>query len=261
MPTNAKGLQREFWVGALFMTVVVLLVIFGWLMGAIGPLQRHLKIFVLYNFAGGIEVGSPVRVSGVKVGKVSKIEFLPSAVESHNDSASLKITMDVSMNAAPIVREDSKFYVNMAGIIGEKYIEISPGTSISPTLHTGATVRGVDPPRIDQLLSQGYGVFGRITDFMDENEKTLSEFLGGMKELIGDANKILKGRERQKITGLIENLNAVTGDLHEISSRLKNPETIKFYDEVYELVHRAHAIDKPTLQKFLQEDGIRARVF
>ena len=236
MPTNAKGLQREFWVGALFMTVVVLLVIFGWLMGAIGPLQRHLKIFVLYNFAGGIEVGSPVRVSGVKVGKVSKIEFLPSAVESHNDSASLKITMDVSMNAAPIVREDSKFYVNMAGIIGEKYIEISPGTSVSPTLHTGATVRGVDPPRIDQ-------------------------FLGGMKELIADANKILKGRERQKITGLIENLNAVTGDLHEISSRLKNPETIKFYDEIYELVHRAHAIDKPTLQKFLQEDGIRARVF
>ena len=28
-----------------------------------------------YNFAGGIEVGSPVRVSGIKVGKVGAIDF------------------------------------------------------------------------------------------------------------------------------------------------------------------------------------------
>jgi phospholipid/cholesterol/gamma-HCH transport system substrate-binding protein len=206
-------------------------------------------------------VGSPVRVSGVKVGKVSKIEFLPETTEANQERVSLKLSIEVSNRAVPSVRQDSRFYVNMAGIIGEKYIEISPGTTTAPVLVNGATVRGVDPPRIDQLLSQGYGVFGRIMDFMDENEKTLTEFLVGMKELIADANKILKGRERQKLLALIDNLNSITGDIHEMSTRMKNPETRKFYDQVFDLVNRAHSIDKPVIQKFLQEEGIRARIF
>ena len=261
MSTNAKSLHKEFWVGALFLAVVVLLGVLGWLMGAIGTLQGHSRYYVLYNFAGGIEVGSPVRVSGVKVGKVSKIEFLPESTESSQERVSLKLTIDVSASAVPSVRQDSRFYVNMAGIIGEKYIEISPGTSGSAVLANGATVRGVDPPRVDQLLSQGYGVFGRIMDFMDENEKTLTEFLSGMKDLIADANKLMKGRERQKLISLIENLNAVTSDIHELSTRLKNPETKKFYDQVYDIVDRVHSVDKPVIQKFLQEEGIRARIF
>ncbi len=264
MPTNAKGLHKEFWVGALFLTVVLLLVIFGWLMGVIGPLQSHSRLFILYNFAGGIEVGSPVRVSGVKVGKVSKIEFLPESTNpkaSQQESTSLKLTVDISTKAVSSVREDSRFYVNMAGIIGEKYIEISPGTVLAPVLANGATIRGVDPPRVDQLLSQGYGVFGRIMDFMDENEKTLTEFLQGMQELITDANKLLKGKERHKLIMLIDNLNAVTSDVHELSTKMKNPETGKFYDQIFDLVDRAHSIDKPVIKQFLQEEGIRARIF
>lgn len=261
MPTNAKSLSKEFWVGVLFLTVLVLLVVFGWIMGAVGPLQSQSRFYLLYNFAGGIEVGSPVRVSGVKVGKVSKIEFLPESSETNQERVSLKLTIDVSSKAVPSVREDSRFYVNMAGIIGEKYIEISPGSSSSPVLRHGAVVRGVDPPRIDQLLSQGYGVFGRIMEFMDENEKTLTEFLVGMKELIGDANKMLKGRDRQKVVYLIENMNAVAADIHELTQRMKNPENQKFYDQVYDLVDRAHKIDKPVIKQFLQEEGIRARIF
>jgi len=264
MPTNAKGIHRELWVGALFFTVVILLIVFGWLMGAIGPLQSHSRFFLLYNFAGGIEVGSPVRVAGVKVGRVLKIEFLPDVTSSEDNSqdrTSLRLTIEVSSKAVPSVRQDSRFYVNMAGIIGEKYIEISPGSFSAPVLSNGSTVRGVDPPRIDQLLSQGYGVFGRIMEFMDANEKTLTEFLTGMQELIADANTLLKGRERKKLLTLIDNLNAVTGDIHEFSVRLKNPETRKFYDQVFDLVDRAHQIDKPVIKQFLQEEGIRARIF
>lgn len=261
MSTNVKGLSKEFLVGILFVSALILLIVFGWIMGAIGPLQSQSTYYVLYNYAGGIEVGSPVRVSGVKVGKVSKIEFLPEVNEPNQERVSLKLTVDVSTKAVPSVRADSRFYVNMAGIIGEKYLEISPGTAGTPVLANGSTVRGVDPPRIDQLLSQGYGVFGRIMDFMDENEKTLTEFLEGMRQLIGDANTLLKGRDRQKAVSLIENLSAVAADLHELTRRMKNPENQKFYDQVYDLVDRVHQVDKPVIKQFLQEEGIRARIF
>src|SRR2546421_5623352 len=129
-----KSLTKEFLVGCLFLLVISLALVFGWLMGLLGPFHPEVRYEVTYSFAGGVEIGSPVRVSGVKVGKVEKIEFLPAEVALKPDSATLKLTVGVSHEAAEVVREDSRFYVNMAGIIGERYIEISPGGSQSKAL-------------------------------------------------------------------------------------------------------------------------------
>ena len=137
-----------------------------------------------YNFAGGIEVGSPVRVSGIKVGKVEKIEFFvptdPKATaktepgsDAFDDSkaiAPLRVKVSVRKDAAVGVREDSQFYVNLAGIIGERYVEITPGHMNSPQVKENQTVAGIDPPRIDQLISQSFDLAGKIKDIIDENK-------------------------------------------------------------------------------------------
>jgi phospholipid/cholesterol/gamma-HCH transport system substrate-binding protein len=254
-----KRITKEFLVGCLVLLVIGLGLGFGWLMGVLGPFAREVRYELLYGFAGGVEVGSPVRVSGVKVGKVDRIDFLPTS-EKLSDSA-LKVTISVSQRAAPAIREDSKFYVNMAGIIGERYIEISPGSRDRPPLKPGSSVRGVDPPRIDQLLSQGYGVFGRIQDLIEENEDHIAEFLKQFNVLLKDANEFLKGQDRKKLIALIQNLNEVTIDIKGVSSKLNDPETKEIFKLLGQLVRRAHGIDKPALKKFLQEEGVRARIF
>lgn len=241
-------------VGLLVAGVVVLLGVFAWLMGAFRPFSSTVKFDLLYAFAGGVEVGSPVRVAGVKVGKVERIEFLPETGKDKEDPVALKVSITVSRAAWPSVREDSKFFVNMAGVIGERYIEVSPGTTTVAMLPDGSVVRGVDPPRIDQLLSQGYGVFGKIEDFLEENEATVTEFL---KDLSG----FLKRKDWKNLMALLDNANGVAGDLRAVTRRLRSPEAQVVLDKLYEMVNRAHAIDKETLKKFLQEEGIRARIF
>lgn len=252
---------KEFLVGALVLGVIALLGVFGWLMGAVGPFHKQVRFDLLYGFAGGVEVGSPVRVAGVKVGKVEKIEFLPPTAESDTDRVALKVTIGVSQSAAPIVRKDSRFYINMAGIIGERYVEISPGSSASEALAPGSAIRGIDPPRIDQLLSQGYGVFGRIQEFLEDNEKTLTEFLGNTNRLLTDANKMMQGAEKGKVFKLVDNLNSIAVDVKSLTKSLQQAQSKEFFDQITELVRRAHEVDKGTLKKFLQEEGIRARIF
>lgn len=124
-------------------------------------------LHVRYNFAGGVQTGTPVRVAGIQVGKVRKITFLGGdpSVDEHVD-----LTVDISKKALESVRKDSNFYVNMAGIIGERYIEISTGSKNAPQLTDGDVVRGVDPPRLDQLISQGYAVAGEVLDFVERNK-------------------------------------------------------------------------------------------
>ena len=68
-------ITNEAKVGLLVIMTGVLAVVFAWILGVQGPFRDTVDFQVTYNFAGGIEVGSPVRVSGIKVGRVEKIEF------------------------------------------------------------------------------------------------------------------------------------------------------------------------------------------
>lgn len=249
--------RKEFLVGLLVLLAGALLVVFGWLMGVIGPFGREIRFHVLYNFVGGVELGSPVRVAGVKAGKVERIEFL----RKNQSVEAVQITLSVSKHAATHVRKDSRFYINMAGLIGERYVEVSPGSMSSPELLEGSIVRGVDPPRIDQLLSQGYDMFGKIIDFWEENEKDISEMLTNLHRLIADANRLLKTGEVKKFASFIDNLNSITGDMKTVTKRLKTPEADEVFDKLYEMIRRAHEVDKRAIKKFFQEEGIRSRIF
>ena len=185
-------LTNEAKVGSLILGTGILAVIFAWIIGIQNPFSQSIQYYVTYNFAGGIEVGSPVRVSGIKVGRVEKIEFFvpvdgkqvalkePGSAETDNDHAvaPLRLTLSVRKDAAVGVRKDSRFYINLAGIIGERYIEITPGSTKLPALTSNDLVAGIDPPRIDQLISQSFNLAGKIIAVIDENKGDISRSIG-----------------------------------------------------------------------------------
>jgi phospholipid/cholesterol/gamma-HCH transport system substrate-binding protein len=236
--------------------------------------------YVTYNFAGGIEVGSPVRVSGIKVGKVEKIEFFvpsdsktvalkePGSDASENDKIEtpLRIKVSVRKDAAFGVRKDSRFYVNLAGIIGERYVEITPGHRSSPQVVAGDVVAGVDPPRIDQLISQSFDLAGKIKDIIDENKGDITKSIELLYKLSGNLNKTLAWVDHSAVfktdlSKLVENLIAITGDVRHVTDKTHTPEGEKTLKLLYELLWRLEPLDSKNIQKFLQKEGIKVQLF
>jgi len=119
----------------------------------------------------------------------------------------------------------------------------------------------VDPPRIDQLLSQGYGVFGKIRTFLEENEETVTELFNELPKALTAVTKFLKRKDWNKVVTLIDNVNGMTSDIRIVTKKFRNSETQEVIDKLYEMIDRAHRIDKETLKNFLQKEGIRARIF
>jgi len=273
-------LGNEAKVGALIFGTLAAAVTFAWIIGIQNPFDTTVDFYVSYGFAGGIEVGSPVRVSGIKVGKVKSIEFFvpvdpksvavkePGSDEFDNEKATvpLRVKISVRKDAAVGVRHDSRFYINLAGIIGERYIEITPGHSKSPQISAGEMVAGVDPPRIDQLISQSFDLAGKIKDIIDENKGDISRSIELLYKLSGNLNKTLDWVDKSAVfktdlSKLINNLIQITADIRVVTDKTHTPEGQKTLKLLYDLLWRLEPVDSKTIRTFFQKEGIKVQLF
>jgi phospholipid/cholesterol/gamma-HCH transport system substrate-binding protein len=71
-----------------------------------------------FNSVSGLKEGAPIELAGVQVGKVSRIELDP-----ENYEAVVHMQLDKGLR----LQEDSIASIRTAGLIGDKYVKISPG--------------------------------------------------------------------------------------------------------------------------------------
>lgn len=251
-------------VGLLAFIAVVAVVLFGYWVGLYNPFTNQYQLRVMYNYAGGIEVGSPVRVMGIKVGKVDDIEFRPDFKSEKGEEVKLEVTISIDKKAWKSVRSDSRFFINLAGVIGEKFLEISPGSSASDELTPGQSVRGEDPPRIDQLISQSYGLAGKVIQILEKNEGSLTNTVAQIDKLLTNFNKTLqlldKTRNNKDVGRMLSNMIVITDNVAYLTTQLKSKKAEDTYDLLHKLIWRLEPLDKEAIKKFFQEQGIRARI-
>lgn len=258
-------MRAETKVGLLFLGTIVVLVGFGYFIGALNPFSNVHELNVMYNFAGGIEEGSPVRVMGIKVGKVAKIEFDPGYRTPQGEEVKLRLKIQIEKKAWSTVRQDSKFFINLAGVIGEKFLEISPGSSAAPEFEPGGYVRGEDPPRVDQLISQSYGLAGKIIEIVEKNEGSASNLISQLDKLVTNFNKTLalmdKTSKNPDVSRLVDNAVKISDDMAYLTGQLRSKKAEDSFQLMHKLLFRLENLDKEAIKKFFQEEGIRARMF
>jgi len=252
-------------VGLLALVSVALIVVFASFMGFISPFSNAKELNVMYNYAGGIEEGSPVRVMGIKVGKVKSITFDPSYKMPNGESVNLRLTITIDKKAWTSVRKDSKFFINLAGVIGEKFLEISAGSAEASEFSSGDYVRGEDPPRIDQLISQSYGLAGKLIDLVEKNEGSVTNMIQQLDRLTTNFNKTLvlldKTTKNREVARLLDNAVKISDDVAYLTNNLRSKKAEETYDLVHKLLFRLEPVDGPAIKKFFQEEGVRARIF
>lgn len=252
-------------VGILFVVAVALVAVFAYFMGLLGPITSTNTLNVTYNYAGGLEEGSPVRVMGIKVGKVKKIQFIPDYKSPTGEEVKLKVVIQVNKSAWSSIRKDSKFFINLAGVIGEKFLEISPGSTSEPEFSSGDFVRGEDPPRVDQLISQSYGLAGKIIDLVEKNQGSVTSVISQLDHLITNFNRTLtmldKGTKNKEVNRLVNNMVKISDDLVYLTGKLRSESAEKSYALLHKLLFRLEDLDSPAIKKFFQQEGIKAKIF
>ncbi len=80
--------------------------------------ERSYPLQARFTSISGLKEGAFVEIAGVKVGKVAKIEL---------DKAEYEAVVTLAIDKDVPVQEDSIASIRTAGIIGDRYVDITPG--------------------------------------------------------------------------------------------------------------------------------------
>lgn len=111
---------------------------------------KRYELVTLVPSAAGLPRGAQVTLAGQRVGQVDAIEFIP--VGQKRGGANIRLRLAIAREAAEQIRANSTATLLSQGLLGDRYIDISPGSPKAPPLQPGDTIAFVASPGIDELL-------------------------------------------------------------------------------------------------------------
>lgn len=132
--------------------VVIGILALGYLsinLGQVSLFGGGYHITVDFPTVGGLRKGSSVEIAGVRVGRVESIDLV-----DYQARVTLRIETGVTL------QEDAIASIKTKGLIGEKYVRISPGGS-DKVIPPNGRIREVEAPvDFEELLSKY--IFGKV---------------------------------------------------------------------------------------------------
>ncbi|TLM68208.1 MAG: outer membrane lipid asymmetry maintenance protein MlaD [Deltaproteobacteria bacterium] len=98
-----------------------------------------------FGSVSGLKPGAIVEIAGVQVGKVTRIELNTEKYEAR---------VEISLQKGVVLQADSIASIRTAGIIGDRYIDISPGGSDELIGPGGRIVETESAINLEELVSK-----------------------------------------------------------------------------------------------------------
>jgi len=135
-------------IGAAVIAVAVLFFGFAYTSTGAGPVSGY-QVTAKFNRVDGVNVGTDVRLSGVKVGTVSKLDL---------DPMTYNAVVTIALENRIQLPDDSSVRITSEGLLGNQYLSIEPGAS-PDKIKPGGEIENTQGA-VDLIGLLGKAVFG-----------------------------------------------------------------------------------------------------
>ena len=164
--------------------------------GALKLFERTYKVTAMFPDAAGLSAGDRVRVAGVDVGSVAKLERIASK---------RVVKAELELQAGTEVSADTRASIRLRSLLGAKFVDLDDDGN-GPKLRPGGVIpleRTDVPADLDELLN----AVGGFVEPLD---------VDAMNRVLGSFGEALNGRGEQLGT-LVDRLGVLAGELSERS--------------------------------------------
>lgn len=187
-------------------------------------------IYAMVQDVKGLRDGSPVWFSGVEIGSVKHINFTA--------DQKVRVAMTIEAESLNYLKKDSRANIMTLGLLGDKYVEITPGSHESEGLIAGGALEGRTQTEIQDVVQASQDSIAKISDFVSKLEEILVRIEKGkgsisrfiqdpavyenLKEAIGELTVLVRKIEGGEGTmGRMLNEDALYNDLASSASDIR----------------------------------------
>jgi phospholipid/cholesterol/gamma-HCH transport system substrate-binding protein len=209
-------------------------------------LSRQPELHALVDHTQGLKVGGPVRLNGVDVGNVRNIGIA-------KDSNAPEIVFSIQRSVLGHLHEDATVIIRPLGLLGDKFLDLSPGSTSKPPLQADHIIPGrgeadftglasgaehtlerlnsaiADLDRILAKVSEGQGTAGKLIsdgELYERSQRVMEKLETLSDKSIGLLGKVEQGEGTlgQLVSNedLYRRANRALNDLSQLASRLNN---------------------------------------
>lgn len=230
-------------------TIVGFFVIFGFILlsvivffvSGVYLFRSGYAVNAMYDYVSILDKGAPVRMAGVRVGEVSKVDLL---YDTLNQKTRVKIKLFIEKGIE--IRKNYKFKIQGTHVLSEPHIEITPQPGNSPLLDNESTIEGEALVPVEALIERAQTIAANVetmtTSFKDmmadkESGVAIKQIIQNLGKITDSLQKALQGRE-SNLGEVIVNLDKSTQSLKEILDRVNQGEgtvgALLKKDEIYQ---------------------------
>jgi phospholipid/cholesterol/gamma-HCH transport system substrate-binding protein len=198
----------QFRVGAIIVAALLILGLAAYKLGQAANLfAKRYELIVYLPNANGLRQGGSVTLAGQLVGTVKEIEFLP---VDYDTTRNLRITARIDRRLREQIRRDSEARLRTMGLLGDKVLDISPGTPQFAVLEPGDTLRVATAMDYEAVLAKAAGAVDDVVGLT----RDLRVVTAGLAQGRGTIGQLLTNRAMyDQVTNAMARANTLFASL------------------------------------------------
>jgi phospholipid/cholesterol/gamma-HCH transport system substrate-binding protein len=186
--------------GFIFLTLVLFFV------SGVYLFRSGYTIDVMYDYVSILGKGAPVRMAGVRIGEVSKVDLVFDAAKQ-NSRVKIKLFIEKGVE----IRENYAFTIRGTHILSEPHVEITPKPGTLPIVRKGAVMEGVPLVAVEELMDRAHDVLGDLSSLSGELKDSFKGPDGNVYQSF--QNIAASSASLSKILGTVEKGDGTIGKL------------------------------------------------
>lgn len=208
MPASHKVAWSQLRVGLMSMAALAVLAVLIFLMtGAESPFAERTTLYTYMMDSAALTEGSGVRLNGILIGKVIRIEI----TGDRDNSRAIRMTMSVETKHLPMIPEDSVIGFSAENVLGSKFLNIKRGASLTP-IKAGGTLRAKDEKDFLEVVQSAMPLLESLQSILGRINKIVAQVESGQ----GSIGKFIYDEQLySRVNSTLGDIQAITGAMRE----------------------------------------------
>jgi phospholipid/cholesterol/gamma-HCH transport system substrate-binding protein len=191
--------------------------------GASTLFRKDYAVFLEVHDTAGLAKGATIRSGGLRIGRVSEIDF-------SQGFDKVRITLLIEEKYKERIREDSLVRFQTQGVLGDKFIDISPGSAEKAVIAPGGSIQAELSKDLSAILADGTSAVELLKENL-ANLKIITSSLAQknqmsiiMRDLQSTTANLKDFTQALKTSNASQELGSTLKNLRIVSERVKNGE-------------------------------------